>query len=250
VIFLIIKDDLAEAHDILVKLKKDNKTDNNYYFNHIYLLTLFRLNKYDDLLNHFNENFPFLSSLDALSIYAGTLYKIKLFDESFKVINQILYINKNFSAALVNKAKILFLKKRYVESSEILKNALKIKNRYADEINFLLSVTNGHLGLLNEMTRTINKISVDSEFYHKALFNAALIYYDVGKIGDAKKIFRAVNSSVLKNDNYEKWKYKIFSESSTTIKSAKIYLLLRMLPFSIIITAVIIFFIFLIFIKK
>ncbi len=200
-----------------------NKYNDNFFYNLIILKTLFKTKKYDDILNYFEKNSQYLINTDTLFIYAATLYKIKLFDQCIKILNEILFIDKNNIKAIINLGKIYFTKGKHILAINYFKNALKkYPDNYKDEILFYLSICYQHIGLLNDTLFYLKKISIDSDFYNFALFNLSLLHYDLSNYNNAKDIFSQINKEKISKKLYNKWEKRI---NNITNKMKKIKIL-------------------------
>lgn len=187
-----------------------NKYKDYFFYNVIYLKILFKRKNYTDILNYFKINSEYLVNIDILFIFSATLYKIKFFDECIKILNEVLFLNKNFIKATINLGKINYLKGKYILAINYFKSALKkTMAKYKDEIHFYLSICCQRLGLLNDSIIYLKKISPDSDFYCYALFNLSLLNYDLCNYKNAKEIFSQINKEKISKDLYNKWEERI-----------------------------------------
>lgn len=250
VLYHILKEDYIAAEKIL-KSKLLAYSD-FYFFNLLYLKTLFKLKKYEDVVSYFSNNAEFLTSVDILFIYAASLYKIKLYDQCKVVLESILKIDRLDVKSKINIAKIYFIKKKNIKALMLLTELSRINKRYYDyyknSILFYTAIGYQKVMLLNDFLRVAKKIDKDSKEFSKAMFNLALTYYDLGYFKEAKDCFSLLDKEVVPKDSYNLWSNNILK---TDIKKDFFILksIIKWLPFFILFISFVIMFIF-IYIRK
>ncbi|MCK4797764.1 MAG: tetratricopeptide repeat protein [Spirochaetes bacterium] len=209
----------------------------NYFYNIIFLKTLYLMKKYYEIIDYFNKNIEYLGSIDSLYLYSVTLYKLGLWNQCLKVLNEIRFLQKATNKPLINLGKVYLQKKNYTQAINKFKLALKRSKEYKDYIYFFLSVSYQRIGLLNDALNYILKISPDSTTYQKAIFNLALLYYDLGKFKNAKEIFYQIDKKDLPTGKYIKWKKRIMSSDIDGNKVNKLRYFIYFIPWIILIFA-------------
>lgn len=216
---------------------------NYYFFNLLYLKTMYKLNNYEQIIDYFIKNTDYLNGIEILIIYAASLYKLKFYDESRIVLENILKLDHFNILAKINIAKILIIKKRELKALSILYPLTKIASRYysyyKDSILFYIALVYQRIGLLNDFLKIVKRIDDESKEFSKCMFNLSLTYYDLGHIDEAKKCFKKVNKDFIPEEKYLKWSKNIEEK----VVEKKFYLLnyfVSSLPFLIIIFSFII----------
>ena len=221
-----------------------NKYHDFFYYNFIYLKLLFKLKMYEETVEYFNINGKFLSSIESLLLYSCVLYKIGLYDQCSKILNEILFIQNNNIKAIINLGKIQNIKNNHTRAIALFKGALKKNVFYNDAVSFYLSLSYQHLGLLNNVIGVIQNISKDSTYYHKSLFNLFLLYYDLEKYNEAKKVFSEIDENKIGIKLYNKWKMLIDNKKEHSVKLNFIKALISLTPILLIIISIIFFILF------
>jgi len=242
VIYNLLKRDYNNALD-LIKKDYDAHCD-LFFYKLIFLKILFKLMKYNEIVDFFINNIEFLHNVDLLAIYAACLYKLKLFDESKKVVDEILKINRIDIISQVNIAKIFINKKKYIKAINLLKTMEKHSKKYSDGICFYLSIAYHKLGMLNDFAKYAFKISKKSIEFNKIMLNLSITYYDLGYFEKSKDIFTNIDKNAIDALKYNKWHNLIINNKLHERKFNNLKYLINLLPFFIIIfsIAVLIFF--------
>jgi|GEM_PF-4006569 len=238
-IFYLLNKKEKKAFDLL----KDNDLIfyNIYFFNLIYLKTLYLQKKYIDIIEYFNKNIDYLGCIDTLFIYSASLFKLKLYDQCIKVINELDFIENNIRNK-INTAKIYYNKNKYTLAIDTLKSLLKKSVKETDYILYLLTLSYQKLGLLNDSLKYAKKIDNKSVEYSKVMFNLSILYYDLGEYDSAKEIFDNIKKDFINNNLYYKWSKRI--SSTMSIKKNIPVILINIIPWIIIIFSLIIYLIF------
>lgn len=246
-LYYLLENKIELAYELLKPYK--NKYNNFYFFNLIYLKILFKEKMYQEILNYYEDNIDYLVDNEVLFIFTAVLYKIKLFDQCIKILNEILYLDKNNIKAIINLGKIFYNKGKYIHAINFFNNALKKGyNKYKDEIYYYLSISYQHIGLLNDSILHLKRISTDSKFYNYALFNLSLLYYDQGNYKIIKNIFYQINKEKISKILYEKWENKINKIDEKTKKHNYLNKLIYLIPWFVLFfsLAIMIFFYFIV----
>jgi len=248
VLLMMLENKTQDAYKMILDIEAAEFKE-KYYYKLIFFTLLFQTKKYQQIVDYFKDNNKNIISMDILKIYSATLYKLELFEESKKVLEDILILRPNHPEALLNIAKICYRKKKYTETLELLKKAVKIKSSCKDEILFLLSVTFGHLGLLNEAFKSIKNIKENTLIYFKALFNLSLIYHDLNYYDEAKETFSKIDKQYIPSEKYYNCGKIILFDKEKNPKTDKVNYIIKFLPLYIIIFSGIVFVILYFFIK-
>jgi len=236
VIYNLLKKDYNNAINI-IKEDYDQHCD-LYFYKLIYLKTLFKLKKYNEILDFFINNIEFLHNIDLLIIYAASLYRLTFFDECKKILDEILKINRNDIIAQINTAKIFINKKKYIKAVNLLKKLEKHSKKYLDSIYFYLSVTYHKLGLLNDFTKYALKISKNSKEFNKIMLNLSITYFDLGYYKKSEEIFINIDKKSINSIKYDKWHNLIVNNIHQENKLNILKYLINLLPILIIIFSI------------
>ncbi|MBN2546398.1 MAG: hypothetical protein JXB50_11420 [Spirochaetes bacterium] len=209
-----------------------------FFYKLIYLKTLFRLKEYDEIIDFFINNIEYLNNTDLFLIYAASLYKLKFFDESKKILDEILNINKYDIIVQINIAKILIIKKKFIKAIYLLKKLEKHSKKYTDSVYFYLSICYHKLGLLNDFVKYALKISKGSKEFDKIMLNLSITYYDLGYYKKSEEVFANIDKKSIDLVKYDKWHNLILNNKNKDKKLNILKNFINLLP--------IVFFVFLI----
>lgn len=248
-LYYLLENKIEQAYELVKSYNK--KYNNFYFFNLIYLKILFKEKMYQEILNYYEENIEYLVDYEVLFIFTAVLYKIKLFDQCTKILNEILYLDKNNIKAIINLGKIFYNKGKYIQAINFFKNSLKkTYNNYKDEIYFYLSISYQHIGLLNDSMIYLKKISLNSSFYNYALFNLTLLYYDLRNYKIIKNIFYQINKEKIPITLYNKWEDKIKNIDEKSKNNNYLNKLIYFIPWIVLFFSLLIMIFFYFFVKK
>ncbi len=248
-LFYLLENNFKKAYELVKSFNK--KYNNFYFFNLIYLKILFKKKMYQEILNYYENNLEYLVDNEVLFIFTAVLYKIKLFDQCTKILNEILFLDKNNLKAIINLGKINYNKGKYIHAINYFNNALKKGyNNYKDEIYYYLSISYQHIGLLNDSIIYLKKISTNSKFYNYALFNLSLLYYDQGNYKIIKNIFYQINKEKISKILYDKWENKINNIDEKMKNHNYLTNLIYFIPWFVLFFSLVVMIFFYLFVKK
>jgi pentatricopeptide repeat protein len=215
-VYFLLDNNLAAAKDILHEYK--HTFNNYYYFNLIYYRILFREKAWDEIITCSDGNIEQLSSYDLLVIYAATLYKMELWNECIAVLNETSAMNRSVPLSEINIVKCQINNRNFIPAIARLKRlSFKYRNHNAI-LSWLSAVAHHKVGLLSDAERYYSAVDADSPYRKKALFNLALLYYDLDDIEQARIQVLRIDPSDSPSQELDKWKNRILKSSIKPVK--------------------------------
>jgi len=166
----------------LTKALKNNKSAKNYYERGD---AYFKLNKFDEAVNDFNQAIKLDDSMDAAYFGRGLAYgRLRVFDKSIADLTVFIERNPNSSVAYTKRGVRRIWAEQYKLAEEDLKIAIKLDPKNAEAYDDL-GVMDARNGKYKEALEHFKKVVDLDPSYSKGFHNLAMTHYILGNYNEA-----------------------------------------------------------------